>query len=165
MGGRTPYANALWWKQLGGNPAAHHFVYDLYFYYNNASAPQALEFDMNQSLGGFRYVFGTECDFKGTPHNWRVWDYTLRWQSTGIPCTPTSANGWHNLKWEFERTLTGKTHFVAVTVDGVRTTVNRYYTPRPVGTTRELNVAVQLDGNKPMTSYSAWVDQVKLSAW
>ena len=159
------YASALWWRQLGAIDTATHFVYEANFYVTDSTAPQALEFDVNQSLGGYRYIFGTECDFKGTNHYWRVWDYTLHWQSTGIPCTPTSANGWHSLKWELERTLTGKTRFVAVTVDGVRTTVNRYYTPRPVGSTRELNVAVQLDGNKLMTSYSAWVDQIKLTAW
>jgi hypothetical protein len=159
------YASALWWRQLGAIDTATHFVYEANFYITDSTAPQALEFDVNQSLGGYRYIFGTECDFKGTNHYWRVWDYTLHWQSTGIPCAPTSANGWHSLKWELERTLTGKTRFVAVTVDGVRTTVNRYYTPRPVGSTRELNVAVQLDGNKLMTSYSAWVDQIKLTAW
>jgi hypothetical protein len=159
------YASALWWRQLGPIDTATHFVYEANFYVTDSTAPQALEFDVNQSLGGYRYIFGTECDFKGTSHYWRVWDYTLHWQSTGIPCTPTTANGWHNVRWEFERTLNMHTRFVAITVDGVRTTVNRYYTPRPVGSTRELNVAVQLDGNKLMTSYSAWVDQVKLTAW
>jgi hypothetical protein len=159
------YASALWWKQLGAIDTATHFVYDVNFYITDATAAQALEFDVNQSLGGLRYIFGTECDFKGTTHYWRVWDYTLHWQTTGIPCTPTTANGWHKVRWEFERTADSRMHFIAVTVDGLRTTLDRYYTPRPVGSTRELNVAVQLDGNKAMTSYSTWVDQLKLSAW
>jgi len=159
------YASALWWKQLGAIDTATHFVYEANFYITDSTAPQALEFDSNQSLGGYRYIFGTECDFKGTTHYWRVWDYTLHWQSTGVPCTPTTSNGWHNVRWEFERTADSHMHFIAVTVDGVRTTLNSYYTPRPVGSTRELNVAVQLDGNKAMTSFSTWVDQLKLSAW
>ena len=33
---------SLWWKQLGANANASHFVYDLYFYVKNPNAPQAL---------------------------------------------------------------------------------------------------------------------------
>src|SRR4051794_8165275 len=32
IGGSTKYANALWWKQLGANAGASHFVYNLYYY-------------------------------------------------------------------------------------------------------------------------------------
>ena len=163
LGGATPYAAALWWKQLGPIDTATHLVYDLYYLLKDASAPQALEFDVNQSVGGKKYIFGTECDFKGIKH-WRIWDYYLHWQDTGIACTGLAANVWHHLVWEFERTSDGHTHFIAVTVDANRQTVNRYYRPGPSGV-RELNVAFQMDGNSSMTDYNVWVDKIKFSVW
>jgi hypothetical protein len=163
LGGATPYAAALWWKQLGPIDTATHFVYDLYYFLKDANAAQALEFDVNQSVGGKKYIFGTECDFKGYKH-WRVWDYYLHWQDTGITCTGLAANVWHHLVWEFERTADGHTHFIAVTVDNNRQVVNRYYRPQP-SSVRELNTAYQMDGNSTMTDYYTWVDKIKLSVW
>jgi Bacterial Ig domain len=163
LGGSTPYAAALWWKQLGPNDSARFFVYELDLYFTDANAPQALEFDVNQSLNGKRYIFGTECGFKGAK-TWRVWDYNLHWVSTGIPCTAITPKVWHHIAWEFERTTTGKTHFIAVTVDGVRKVVDFYGTPKPI-TAHELNVAFQMDGNSTMTDYHVWVDKIKLTVW
>src|SRR5438477_1430264 len=60
IGGSTPYGNALWWRQLGGSPATH-FVYDFYYFIKDPSAPQALEFDVNDSINNQWYIFGTEC--------------------------------------------------------------------------------------------------------
>ena len=164
LGGSTAYSSALWWKQLGPQPAISHLVYDLYFYLKNAAAPQALEFDVNQSVNSKKYIFGTECDFTGLRH-WRVWDYTLHWQDTGISCAPLqTANAWHHLIWEFQRTTDGHTHFINVWMDGTRYTVNRYYTPQPISV-QELNTAFQMDGNKYMTNYNVWLDKIKLSVW
>ena len=163
VGGSTPYAAALWWKQLGPLDTARFFVYDISFYFSDATAPQALEFDVNQSLNGKKYIFGTECDFKGAKM-WRIWDYNLHWISTGIPCTALTPNRWHRLTWEFERTTAGKTHFIAVTVDGVRKIVERYLTPQPSGA-HELNVAFQMDGNSSMTDYHVWADNISLTVW
>ena len=163
LGGSTPYSNALWWKQLGPNDNARFFVYELDIYFTDANAPQALEFDLNQSLNGKRYIFGTECGFKGAKM-WRVWDYNLRWVSTGIPCTALTPKVWHHIAWEFERTTSGKTHFIAVTVNGVRKVVDFYGTPKPTNA-HELNVAFQMDGNSTMVDYHVWVDKVKLTAW
>jgi hypothetical protein len=103
LGGSTPYSNALWWKQLGGNSSATHFVYDLYYYIKNPSAAQALEFDVNQSVGGHKYIFGTECDIKGT-HTWHVYDaYNHRWVSTSLACGLPRAFTWNHLVLEFVR--------------------------------------------------------------
>src|SRR5439155_25892255 len=119
LGGSTPYASALWWKQVGGIDSVRFLKYGVDFFFTDDNAPQALEFDVNQSVGGQKYIFGTECDFTGAKQ-WRVWDYYDHWQSTGVPCTALKANVWHHLTWEFERTLDNHTHFIAVTVDGWR---------------------------------------------
>ncbi len=164
VGGTNPYGAALWWRQLGPIDTVTHFVYDMNFYLNDVTAPQALEFDVNQSLNGKKFIFGTECDFHGA-RTWRIWDATLHWQDTGISCTAIqTAKVWHSLRWEFERTSGGKTHFIAVTVDGVRHVVDRFYNPK-ASSVRELNVAFQMDGTKLMTDYHVWVDKIKLSVW
>jgi hypothetical protein len=164
VGGSTPYAAALWWKQLGPIDSATHFVYDMNFYFTNSAAPQALEFDVNQSVNGKKYIFGTECDFHGN-QTWRVWDSSLHWQDTGVSCVAAhTSKVWHSLRWEFERTSGGHTHFIAVTVDGVRKIVDRFYNPQ-ASSVRELNLAFQMDGNSTMTDYNVWLDKVKLSVW
>lgn len=163
IGGSTPYANALWWKQLGANSAAHNFKYDLYFYIKNPSAAQALEFDVNQSVGGKKYIFGTQCNIKGS-HAWDVWNKDTHWRSTGIPCSAPTAYKWHHLTWQFQRTSSGSVKFISVTLDGKTSYVNRTYSPQASGV-QELNVAFQMDGNSSMTDYDVWVDKVSLSAW
>lgn len=162
LGGSTPYTAALWWKQLGANSNAHHFKYDLYFYIKNPGASQALEFDVNQSVGGKKYIFGTECSMKSGV--WKVWNYDTRWQSTGVACHPPTAYKWHHLVEEFQRTTTGKVKFVSITLDGNTHYINRTYGPRPSGS-KEINVAFQMDGNKSQTDYSVWLDKVKLTYW
>ncbi len=165
FGGPTKYSSALWWKQLGALPTASHFTYDLQFYIADITSPQAVEFDVNQSLNGKKYVFGTECDLRGTYKGyWRVYDAKLHWQNTGVACEGITASKWHHLTWELQRTSAGQTNFIAVTVDGVRRVVNRYYTPE-TSSAKELNVAVQTDGDQYATPFSLWVDDITLTAW
>lgn len=163
LGGTNNYSNALWWKQVGANSSVHNFKYDLYFYMKNPSAAQALEFDVNQSVGGHKYIFGTECDIKGSG-TWRVYSKTYGWRSTGIGCHAPTAYKWHHLTWQFQRTSGGNVKFVSVTLDGSTHYVNRIYAPKS-SSTKELNVAFQMDGNKYQTDYYVWLDKVKLTAW
>lgn len=164
-GGGTAYTSALFWEQLGSYPSYSHFNYELDFYLKDATVPQALEFDVNQGLNGQKYVFGTECNLRGTYAGyWRVWDANLHWQNTGVACVGITSKTWHHLKWEFARTTGGHTHFIAVTVDGVRRLVDKYYSPL-ASSAKELNVAVQTDGNKYGNSFSVWLDNVKLYAY
>lgn len=164
LGGDTPYTQALWWKQLGANSSAKNFVYDLYFYLTDSSAPQALEFDVNQSVGGKKYIFGTECDIKNT-RTWRVWDtYNKKWLSTGVFCGVPGAYKWHHLVWEFQRTSDNKVKFIAVTLNGVKTYINRSYSPK-ASSVNEINLAFQMDGNKYQTDYKVWLDKVALKYW
>jgi hypothetical protein len=163
LGGGKAYSDALWWKQLGPNPAVSHLVYDTYFYYTNAGAPQSLEFDVNQALNGFKYIFGTQCSIRGS-HTWDVWDnVNKRWRSTGIGCSSLPTYKWNHLVWELERTG-GKLHFISVTLNGVKHYVNRYYSPR-ASSTKELNIAFQMDGNYKQTPYKVWLDKTTLKAW
>jgi hypothetical protein len=162
LGGTTPWSSALWWKQLGAQDGTTHFVYDLQFFIQNPAASQALEFDVNQSVNNLKYIFGTECDV-ADGHHWRVWDtLSARWMATGASCE-LKANAWNHLTWEFER-VGGQTHFVAVTLNGYRQVIDKYYSAKQ-WSGRELNVAFQMDGNYRQDDYSVWVDKVALYAW
>ena len=163
IGGSTPYSNAIWWKQLGANANATHFIYDLYFYIKNPGAAQALEFDMNQSAVGVKFIFGTQCNIQGY-HDWDVWDTANgRWVPTGIPCYPPPAYTWNHVTLEFQR-IGGMTYFVSVTLNGQTSYINRAFNGYFVNAA-ELNTAVQLDGNYAQTNYSIWVDKMQLTAW
>jgi len=164
LGGSTPYASALWWKQLGGNSSVSKFRYDLYFYIKDANAPQALEFDVNQTVGGRRYVFGTECSLK-TSKQWSVWDTAVgKWVPTGHPCNYIAPYTWHHLVEEYARTSDGKIHYISITLDGKKYYINRYYWSRAISAF-DINVAIQLDGNSSMTNYLLWADKVTLTYW
>lgn len=161
------YGTALWWKYAQARESSSHFVYDLYFYLKDPAAAQALEFDVNQTrkTDGVKYIFGTECDIRGTK-TWRVYDnYNKKWTSTGIACTAPAAYQWHHLVWEFERTADGP-KFIAFTLDGSKHYVNKQVQKKSgTGSSTLLNVAFQLDGNGVTKPYDAWLDTVKITQW
>ena len=162
LGGNVPWGSAIWWKQLGPIDTASHFVYDLEFYLSNPVISQALEFDINQSVNGWKYIFGTECDIRNNA-GFRVWDTAnAHWVSTGAACQ-VKANAWNHLTWEVER-VGNQTHFIAVTLNGYRQAINQYHYAKPVNA-RELNVAFQMDGDEHQDDYQTWLDRVRLYAW
>jgi len=98
----NPYADALWWKQLGAANGAYNLQYDVYFYLTAPQNSQALEFDSNQANGSRRWIFGTQCNIAAG--QWDVWgNANGNWIHTGIPCSMPSAFKWHHLTWEFKR--------------------------------------------------------------
>jgi len=164
LGGATAYSNALWWKSFGPNNTPKHFVYDLYFYMKEPTAPEALEFDINQSMGGTRYTWGTECSYRDTGF-WDIWnDETQRWETTTVPCPVVSADTWHHLTWQVER-VNGQVHYISVTLDGDVSTVDKYYTSQHGWNGNGVNVAFQMDGDYRQDAYSVWLDNVSLSTW
>jgi hypothetical protein len=164
LGGHTAYSNALWWKSFGPNSTPTHFVYDLYFYINDPNAPEALEFDINQSFNGQRYTWGTECSYRDTGH-WDIWNSEAeRWETTDVPCPVVSGQTWHHLTWQGDR-VNGQVHFISVTLDGNVSTVDKYYNPQPNYAGSDVNVAFQMDGDYRQDPYDVWLDNVTLSYW
>jgi hypothetical protein len=163
LGGSTPYSDVIWWKRLGGSQASH-FVYDLYFYLKQPSAPQALEFDVNDSINNQWYVFGTECNYRQYGQ-WRVWDTAgKRWMLTGITCPAAQAYKWNHVIWEFQR-INGMAKFISFTFNGVKHYVNRSYYPKSNPNGYQTSVAFQMDGNYKQQDYSVWLDKVSLRSW
>jgi hypothetical protein len=163
LGGSDPYSNAYWWSPLATNSTATNFTYDLYFYMKNPGAAQALEFEVNQGLDGKKYIFGVQCGFKS--HAWRVYDaYNHKWVATSKTCTVPTAYKWHHAVFEFHRTSAGKSQFISITINGEKSYVNRYYSPKS-SSLKTVNVAFQMDGNSSQTDYSVWLDSMKVSWW
>ncbi len=162
ISGGFPYADAIWWKQLGGNGGATHFTYDLYFYIKNPSASEALEFDINQSTGGRKYIFGTQCGVH-YDYQWDVWDPANHtWRKTGVPCS-VKAYAWNHLTWQVYRS-NGWVHYVSVTLNGVKSYINRSYYSAG-SSAYEINVAFQMDQTSAHVPYSVWLDKVTLNYW
>ena len=164
LAGTKPFGGVLWFKALGAQNSATHFVYDLNFYVDNPGAAQALEFNVTQSANGGRYNFSTQCDLAGA-HTWRVWDPVgFKWVGSAATCAEPAANTWVHLVWEFERQPGGSVIFTAVTVDGARQIVNMSM-PHTSDSNSGVDIAYQSDANLNGTPYSVWLDRVTLTYW
>ena len=162
MGGPTPYSNMLYFNAVGGGDSVSHFTYDLYFYIDNPDASQALEFDINQTFGGNRWVWGSECNFNGSG-KWDIWDDLNGWKPTSVDCTPFPANTWIHLVWNVER-VGNQVHYISLTVGDQTYNVDTYYSNQSAWTLEEIDVAFQMDGNFEQEPYNVWLDEVKLTA-
>jgi len=162
--GGTPWATALWWKQIGGDDAKTHFVYQISFYLTDVNAAQALEFNANQNAGGNRYEYATQCDIKGS-HHWRVWPQTEKhWVDTGVACATPKQDAWNQLTWEFSRNSSNQIVFEAVTLNGQRSVINQSFDSNPASGSG-IDVAFQMDSDGGPTPWSVWVDKVSLTEW
>jgi hypothetical protein len=162
MGGPTPYSNMLYFNAVAGGNNVSHFTYDLYFYIDNPLASQALEFDINQTYGGQRWVWGSECNFNGSG-KWDIWDDVNGWEPTIYDCTPFPANTWIHLVWNVER-VGNQVHYISLTVGDQTYNVDTYYQNQPDWTLEEIDVAFQMDGNYKQEPYNVWLDKVTLTA-
>jgi hypothetical protein len=162
MGGPTPYSNVLYFNPVAGGNSVSHFTYDLYFYIDNPDAPQALEFDLNQTFGGTRWVWGSECNFKGTG-KWDIWDDINGWTPTSVDCVPFQANSWIHLVWAVER-VGNQVHYISLTVGDQTYAIDKYFDAQPNWTLEEIDTAFQMDGNFEQQPYNVWLDEVSLTA-
>ena len=162
MGGPAPYSNMLYFNAIAGGNNVSHFTYDLYFYIDNPLASQALEFDINQTFGGNRWVWGSECNFNGSG-KWDIWDDVNGWTPTTIDCTAFPANTWIHLVWNVER-VGNQVHYISLTVGDQTYNVDTYFQNQPNWTLEEIDVAFQMDGNYKQEPYNVWLDQVTLTA-
>lgn len=163
IGGPTAYSNMLYFNPVAGGDNVSHFIYDLYFYIDNPNASQALEFDINQTFGGNRWVWGSECNFNGSG-KWDIWDDVNGWEPTIYDCKPFPANTWIHLVWNVER-VGNQVHYISLTVGNQTYNVDTYYQNQADWTLEEIDVAFQMDGNYKQEPYNVWLDQVNLTAY
>ena len=163
-GGTKPYSNALYWLPLGGGSSVSHFIYDLWFYVDKGDATQALEFDVNQTFGGTRWTWGSECNFNADA-KWDIWDdANAVWVPTTVPCNHFPSNTWIHLIWTLER-VGNRVHYNTLQVDDATYNIDTYYTAQSNWFADEIDVAFQMDGNWEQEPYNVWLDQVTLNAY
>jgi hypothetical protein len=177
IGGSTDYSDILWNNHLIGNfssqgmpdnnqtivPNLHNFTYDVYFYAEDLDVSQALEFDINQFVGGKSYIWGHECRIGGG-NEWDIWDNPgQKWQATGIACKPVS-NAWNHLVIQVQRTSGNQLLFQSITLNGETSVLN--YTENPTATTwYGVTINYQQDGNYKQAPYSIWLDNLNFAYW
>ncbi len=162
-GATHPYSNALYWIPLGGGNNVTHFTYDLYFYVDNSDASQALEFDVNQTFGGTRWTWGSECNFDAD-QKWDIWnDAGGLWAPTDVPCTHFPSNTWVHIIWTLER-VGNQVHYISLQVNDQTYDVDTYYTAQSNWYADEIDIAFQMDGNWEQQPYNVWLDNVTLNA-
>jgi len=167
MGGNTPYSNELYTMNLGGGDSPTKFTYDMYVMVDNPAAPQALEFDVNQTINNTRWVFGSECNFNGNYPNtgeWDVWNGAPNtgWEKTSAPCPRFPANQWVHIIWKFER-VGQQVHYISLQVDNNTYPLDLFYSAEPSWSMGQINVAFQMDGDAKQTPYNVWIDEVNLT--
>ncbi len=164
LAGNHAYSNELYWNPLGAGNSVSHFTYDLYFYIDDANAPQSLEFDVNQAFDNTRWTWGTQCDFNQTG-KWNVWDDLHGvWVPIPVPCNRFPSKTWIHLVWHFER-VGNQVHYIDVDVAGTDYMVDQYYTSQPQWYQEEVDIAFQMDGNYKQQPYNVWLDEVSLDAY
>jgi hypothetical protein len=162
--GNVGYSNALFWKQVTPNDNATHFVFDWWTYIEQPQVSQALEFDLNQTVNKTKYIFGSECNFKDTG-KWDIWDgLTGKWIPSSLTCAVFRANSWNHFTWNLER-VNGKVHYISLAINGTTYPVEMWEYPQSNVDARELNAAVQLDGDWRQDPYSIWVNEISITAW
>jgi len=151
----------------GRQHGARNFLWDFYFYVDNASqtATQSLEFDAFQFVGGYNYMMGSQCDYG---HGvWDTYDAASgHWIPTSISCPKFSPNTWHHIQW-YITTNTGSHNykFVMLVVDGHSYPVNTTHNARCLGWGDNVGVQWQLDVNATGQGCHEWVDTATLTVW
>lgn len=175
IAGDEPYSDGFWNTRVVGDfspnpdsghtlaPSIHHLIYDVYFYMQDPSISQAVEFDINQFVNGKSFIWGHECRLAGG-HQWDTWNNPAqKWVPSGIPCNP-QANAWNHLVIEVERTSDDHLHFVSITLNGNKSMVDRYDTPTATNW-YGVTINYQQDGDYAQHAYSVWLDKVNLEYW
>ncbi len=174
IGGTQAYTDVLWNNHLIGDfssqglpdynhtliPTLHNFTYDVWFYLSNNTAPQALEFDINQFVNGQSYIWGHECRVAGG-HQWDTWNNAGQfWVPSGIGCWPIV--GWNHLVIQAQRTSDNHLLFKSISLNGTTNALNRYDSPTPT-TWYGVTINYQIDGNTWQTPYAVHLDKLNFT--
>jgi len=163
LGGTTPFSHVLMWRRMGKSTSARNFVLDMYYLIDAPSRSQGLEFAANQNLNNAWYKFSTQCSYP--LRQWRVWNSKSKlWVNTGVACTRPAARTWQHVRFEYQR-ANGKAVFVAITVNGRRSYINKSFYPQAKSGDGSIGIHFQVDGNSTQADYTTWIDKVAFYYW
>lgn len=164
--GGQGWSDVLWYKKLGANNSAAHFLWDFYVYFDPASAAGvwSAEYDLWQSIGGMEFMIGSQCDF-GNGY-WDTWDSkNNRWVTTSVKCPRFAPSTWHHIQWYVERISSTQYRYNVLVIDNQAYTLNQVFEANPTNWQDGTGVQWQLDQNAAGTPLHEWIDNVKLSIW
>lgn len=166
IGGTQPYANGYWYINHQAPTKAFsslRYEFDLYIPSGMENAPQAIEFEVQQKLGGRIYNFAWQAVYPGG--RWRVFNYTTRvWEDSGLAFVRFTAATWHHIIAEFhDDSATHIAYHDALTIDGVRHPLKITHLGTPTSTGTKFTNAFQLDLNGSATDYKVYVDNMKIT--
>lgn len=171
---KGPYADAYFYQQFGPRPALRNFTFELSPMLPtsiDSAAPQAIELDIQQVIGGRVINPGFQWDFVKNSMN--VWNRSLAtptatgkgdWVPTGLPCARWPSSVWQKMKFECHRDDVNTVFMDAITWNGVRSVLGKSFTTPLLPKPDMLNCAIQLDGNSQGTPFKLYIDRVRLTA-
>jgi hypothetical protein len=161
----VPYTNGYFYLvhaplQVGFTQLTYSF--DFFIPVGMQDAPQAFEFECQQILGGYVYNFGWQANY--VSNEWRTFNYGAKaWESASILQPHFTAGVWHHIVAEYHsNTVDHFAIFDALTVDGVRFTVNVQHPAFFSGSNNQFTSAVQLDSNGKAAAWDVYVDKMKI---
>lgn len=173
IGGYVPWADDLFVKKFGDQDWANHIEYTMSFMWNasrtrqsnGAYVVQALEFDTYFSTNGFKYMFGSQCDYASG--HWDIWNNTGRyWQHTEVACNRFGPGQWHKITWYVERDQNTKyLHYVALQVDNTQYSINTWVPAVATNWGDDFGVQFQQDTDSAGDPWYEWVDKVNAEIW
>lgn len=166
ISGGGAYSNGYWYiNHTAPTRGVTYLAYDFYLYVPSGyqNAPQAIEFECQQRVGGWVYNFAWQANYAA--NSWRIFNYGTRtWTSVGLALQRFSAGTWHHIAAEFHtNTSTHTVYHDALTIDGVRHAVNHAMAAKYTGNwSNRFTNAFQLDMNSDPTAYHVYVDNMQL---
>lgn len=162
-----PYADRYWYRELGADPFKSRYRYEASFLFGSASdsnAPQAVEMDIQQCIGGL--VFNPALQFAFASNQIRIWNRSVKpqgeWVPTGLPCTRWNFGQWQTVAIEAHRTL-NTVMYDSLTINGTVTKLTQSFVAPNFGKPDMLNVGFQLDGNKDGTAFKIYPDAMNFT--
>lgn len=163
--GKYPYNNGYWYRAIPGEwNAMTYFCYQLQFMLPTAAdleACQAVEFELQQNVGGQIYNMAWQADIKGSGA-WRTFDYnTSKWVMTSIPVGIT-AGEWTAIEAVYLRGSDCTLTHVSLSLNGVEYPVNIRKAATPKVESDYVHCAFQLDSGSTPVPYVCHVQGVNV---
>jgi hypothetical protein len=160
-----PYADEYWYKKFGPQPGVVRFVQEGSFLFPSAfdsSSSQAVEFDLQQVIGGAVYNMGWQFDY--AEGSLRYWDRsTGHWVFTGVTLGRQTPGTWVQCSFSTHRD-TKNVYYDSCTISGVVQAIKSISFPAPSLKLEDmLNYGFQLDGNAAAQPYSVFIYGMKLT--
>ena len=157
------FVTQKWTQALGsGFSSTHQFAFEFWAYMTNPAAPQAININAHQIVGGQEYPFMIQCDFKGSGF-WRVWDPVAQnWTATTHGCAAFAANTWNHFVLHFERTTGNQLHWQDMVINDVTYTIDILKNPIANNSADSMTAEIHLVGDGVPDAYSVFFDQMRL---